>query len=29
MPQIFLTVLALPTQDTAIVAIGSKESARF
>lgn len=29
MPRIFLTVLALPTQDTAIVAIGSKESARF
>jgi len=28
MPRIFLTVLALPTQDTAIVAIGSKESAR-
>jgi hypothetical protein len=29
MPRIFLTVLTLPTQDTAIVAIGSKESARF
>ena len=28
MPRIFLTVLALPTQDTAIVAIGSKESTR-
>jgi len=28
MPRIFLTVLALPTQDTAIVAIGSKKSAR-
>ena len=28
MPRIFLSVLALPTQDTAIVAIGSKEPAR-
>jgi hypothetical protein len=28
MPRIFLTVLTLPTQDTAIVAIGSKKSAR-
>jgi hypothetical protein len=28
MPRIFLTVLSLPTQDTAILAIGSKESTR-
>lgn len=28
MPRIFLGVLALPTQDTAIIAIGSKKSAR-